>query len=106
MFIQEGYLFRAALDQFFSRAGGCFPDPLPLVPPSRPSGRRAQLERHPGIWCRPIPWRRIVSVRASVRRVVPFQPRKCPGQPPREIMVIRAVCFFDPQALSVARNTQ
>ena len=28
----EGYLFRAALDQFFSRAGICFPDILPLVP--------------------------------------------------------------------------
>ena len=29
MFINQGYLFRAALDQFFSRAGICFPDILP-----------------------------------------------------------------------------
>ena len=27
----EGYFLASALDQFFSRAGGCFPDPLLII---------------------------------------------------------------------------
>ena len=32
----EGYFLASALDQFFSRAGGCFPDPLLIIMIDRP----------------------------------------------------------------------
>ena len=32
----KGYFLASALDQFFSRAGGCFPDPLLLIMIDRP----------------------------------------------------------------------